>query len=340
MNNGNEKRGFKDYCRIAFAGFTMGVANVIPGVSGGTMAFITGIFEEMVDAISKCASADTLKKLCTFKFRELYRTLPWKFLLALGVGIIIAFAGVTKLVLKMLNEHESVTFAFFLGLILASVVTVNRNVCKWKISGAVSCLLGAAVAYAVISLVPVSTPNVWWVSFLCGMIVICAMILPGISGSFLLLILGQYNYVWGAIGNFSSLKFNGDDFYTVLWLGLGALAGVAGFIHLLKYLFGKYHDTTIAALIGFMIGSVPRLWPWQVPTEWALKVGKKVINIKGIPDILPEGGSLTVLHTEYRLPSCFCEVWPVLLAALIGAAVVFAVEMLAAGKAKKAEAAK
>ncbi|MDD3886603.1 MAG: DUF368 domain-containing protein [Victivallaceae bacterium] len=334
-----QKRAFLEYCRVTFAGFAMGIANVIPGVSGGTMAFILGIFEELIDAIGEFASVKTLKLALHFKVRELYNTLPWRFLLALGIGIIIAFAGVTKLMIWLLDEKTAFTYAFFLGLILASIFTVFKKVGKWGASPVISAAAGAVIAYCIVTLVPMSPGHSWWILFLCGIIVICAMILPGISGSFLLLIFGQYTYVWGAIGDFSTGKFTPDGFSAIFWIGAGAVLGLAGFVHLLKWLFAKQHDVTVAALIGFMAGSLPRLWPWQDPTVVAVKVGRTVTNIAAgelTPLIKATAKEVTVISTKSYWPTEFGgEFWGIVGLAVLGFAIVIALELWATSKEKK-----
>ncbi len=331
------RRRFSDYCRITFAGFAMGVANVIPGVSGGTMAFILGVFEELVDSIRKIASAETFRLLLRGRFRELYDTLPWRFLLALGIGIAVAFAGVSKLFIYLLEQHPTLTFAFFFGLIAASIVSVFRKVKQWGPGRFVSLLCGAVVAYVMITLVPVSTPNVWYVSFLCGVICICAMILPGISGSFLLLVLGQYQYVWGAVGDFAMGRITLANLNTLWWLGLGAVIGVGAFSHLLNYLFRRQHDLTVAALIGFMVGSMPRLWPWQRIVEVSVKTQDALVRLQLPTDAgqLEQyeslGAEVTPLVVRNVAPDGFGgSFWAVVGLAVFGLLLVLATEYFAA----------
>ncbi len=272
----HKKRSFKDYLYLVFAGFTMGVANVIPGVSGGTMAFIMGVFEELIDAISEFTSPNTFRMLFKFQFRKMYETLPWRFLLGMGIGILIAFAGVAKLFVFLLDTYPDFTYSFFFGLIAGSVIIVGKMVKKWSIPAVIALIVGAVAAYEIITLTPVNTPNVWYFTLICGMIAICAMILPGISGSFLLLILGQYQLVWGTIGDFALGKVTWDGFKILFFLALGCILGLGMFVHLLKFFFRKWHNQTVAALIGFMVGSVPRLWPWQRGVEFVESKGQSV----------------------------------------------------------------
>jgi len=303
------------------------------------MAFILGIFQPLVDAIRQIASAETLKLLLHFQIKELLRTIPWRFLVMLGIGILVAFAGFSKLVLFLLSRYPEPTLALFLGLIAASIVSIMRKMQHWNAPAVVSLLIGALIAYFVITLVPVSTPNIWYISFLCGVICICAMILPGISGSFLLLVLGQYQYIWGAIGDCATGKITSGSFNTIVFFGLGAVIGVGAFSHLLNYLFAQHHDVTVASLIGFMVGSVPRLWPWQQVTEVSVKIGNTVQKM-GWPlaSPLPAGAKVTPLVVKNIAPPDFgWGFWLVVLLAGLGVVIVFATEYAAATNEKKAE---
>lgn len=320
----NRQRTLKEYLYLVFAGFTMGVANVIPGVSGGTMAFIMGVFEELIDAISELTSPETLKMALHFRFGEMYRKLPWRFLLGLGAGILIAFAGVSKLFVFLLDKYPDFTYAFFFGLIAGSVLIVGRMVKKWSVSAAASLAAGALVAYQVITLTPANTPNVWYITVVCGMIAICAMILPGISGSFLLLILGQYQLVWGTIGDSAAGKISWEGGKVLLFLAVGCVIGLGVFVHLLKFFFRKWHSQTVAALIGFMLGSIPRLWPWQRAVEFMESKGKLVpVRIELLaPDAYGFGGRFFLI----------------LGLMLLGLVMVLAIELAAARKNRAEEA--
>ena len=251
-------------------GFCMGSANIIPGVSGGTMLFIMGAFGKLINALRELASFETLKMIAKLDLKGLYARIQWRFLAGLGLGILAAFASLAKFFVWMLEKHQSITFAFFFGLIAASIISVNRQIKKWSISAAVSGIISAAVAFTIISLVPVDTGDAWYMMILCGAICIIAMILPGLSGSFLLLVLGQYNRIWEAVGNLSHLKFNAGEISTLLLTALGCIIGLGAFVHLLNFLMERYYNPTIAALIGFMIGSLPKIWPWQSPDPASL----------------------------------------------------------------------
>ena len=266
----------KKYSRIAGIGFAMGSANVIPGVSGGTIAFITGIYEELINSIRKCVSPEVVRMALKFDLKGLFRELPWRFLLALGVGIVISFATMAKFCVWMLENHPQITNAFFFGLIAASIYTMAKTVGKWRTPVIVSAVAGAVAAYFVITLVPMNTPDSWSMMFLCGFICIIAMILPGLSGSFLMLILGQYERIWQAVADVCSFKINADNLSVLFWAALGGVIGLGSFVHLLNYLMRRFKDATTAALIGFMVGTLPRIWPYIKETDFVLKKGKLV----------------------------------------------------------------
>ena len=342
MNNIN-KRSLTDYVKLSLSGFAIGVANIIPGVSGGTMAFLLGIYEELIDSIRQVASVETIKDIFTLKIKKLLDILPWKFLLALAIGIGLALGSCSKLFTYLVVEQPVPTFAFFLGLVAASVIAVLKKVKKWSISRIIMLVIGAIVAYLLISIVPTDTPNVWWISLLSGMVVICAMILPGISGSLLLLLFGQYKYVWGAVGTIASLgKGVSTDVFlkaieTVLMMGIGCVAGLGSFVHLLNYLFKKFHDLTVATLIGFMVGSLWKLWPWKVILQYKVKTATEILTINAA-DIAPyrvAGNSIKILYDKNIWPTAFDGAFFLALSLLIiGFAIVFVMEYFA-GKQEK-----
>ncbi|MFA7231194.1 MAG: DUF368 domain-containing protein [Victivallaceae bacterium] len=306
------ERKLIDYVKLSVTGYAMGVANVIPGVSGGTIAFISGIYEELINAIRQFASTETVKKLLCFKFKELYRELPWEFLAAIALGTLLAFATTAKLITWLLTYYESYTFAAFLGMIGASIFAVLKMVKKWSFGCIIAMAAGTVAAYLIVTLVPCETPNVWWLSFLCGTVVIVAMILPGVSGSFLLLIFGQYKYFWGAIGDLTSGKLSIQAFSTCFFLGIGAVFGLGVFSHFLNWLFKKWHDLTVSVLIGFMLGSIWKLWPWQQTIEYSVKIGKTIKNItvppataETIAQLRVDGAKITPLVQKNLLPQNF-----------------------------------
>ncbi len=332
------KRSLTAYVKLSLSGFAMGVANVIPGVSGGTMAFLLGIYEELIDSIRKVASMETIKNVFTFKIKKLLNTLPWKFFFALGTGILIALGSCAKLFTYLLTEYPALTFAFFFGLVAASVLVVLKKVKKWSLSRFVMFILGGGAAFLIVTLVPVATPNVWWLSFLAGMIVICAMILPGISGSFLLLVMGQFKYVWGSVailfsfGKGVSTEVLIDAVKTVVFLGAGCVVGLGSFVHLLNYLFKKFHDLTVAALIGFMVGSLWKLWPWKIILAYSVRTETDVLTVKAaeIEQYQASGDKIKILVDQNVLPASLDKMFFFALAlVIIGFGIVFVMEHFA-----------
>lgn len=330
-----KKRNLKQYLQVGCAGFAMGVANVIPGVSGGTMAFILGVFEELIDSIRQVASASTIRKLLHLQFRALFRDLPWRFLLVLFLGVGLALVSAASLFTFLLAEYAQFTYAFFFGLIIASVATMLREVTRWNVASVASLIVGTAFAGWLVSMVPATTDNVWYISLACGAIVICAMILPGISGSFLLLLFGQYNYVWGAVASIRKFKLTLAEFSTLFWTAVGAVAGLALFVHLLDFLLKKWRNSTMAALIGFMIGSLWRLWPWQETVRWAMKTDSGKVSISSLEYLAYKnsGAKLEQLEVRNVLPESFDGKFFLTVALIVvGAALVVAVEHVARRK--------
>jgi len=243
---------------------------VVPGVSGGTMAFILGIYQELIDAI-RSFDLKALQLLVTIRIRRLLDHISWQFLLALGIGILSAVFSLARVLGWLLENRPVLVWSFFLGLILASVLSVSRRVGSWQTSSWL-CLCGGLLgAYLLVGLVPVSTPEAPWFLFLCGAVAICAMILPGISGSFILVLLGKYQFVLGAV--------NQRDFHPLFLVAAGACAGIVIFSRLLGWLLKRHHDLMIAALTGLMLGSLRKVWPWKETLDSLVDVHGKVIPI-------------------------------------------------------------
>jgi putative membrane protein len=263
----------------------MGASDVVPGVSGGTMAFILGIYEDLINAI-KSFDLKSLKLLMSFKIRLLLDRVLWKFLLALGIGILTAIFSLAEILSWLLQHKPVMIWSFFLGLILASVISVSRRVGKWQASTRISLLGGIAGTYVLVGLVPVSTPNDPWFLFLCGAVAICAMILPGISGSFILVLLGKYQYILEAV--------NQRDFLTLAIVAAGACIGIVAFSRLLGWLLKKYHDIMVAVLTGLMLGSLRKVWPWKETLDSMVGRHGEVIPLVQ-KNILPSQWEMEVL---------------------------------------------
>lgn len=247
-------RKITDYVLIAFKGMGMGAADVVPGVSGGTIAFITGIYEELINTL-KSINLQTIKLLLQFKLKEFWKTINGNFLFSLIFGIGLSFVTLAKLIKYLLAEHPILIWSFFFGLIVASAIVIARKITEWKVRTIIALCFGLAIAYTITVMVPAETPTSYWFLFLSGALAICAMILPGISGAFILLLLGKYEYILNAVSNFKL------DVISVV--GIGAIIGILSFSNLLSWLLKKYHNMTIGLLSGFMIGSLNKVWPWK-----------------------------------------------------------------------------
>ncbi len=265
-----KKRSFGAYLLLTAKGFCMGAADVVPGVSGGTMAFILGIYEELIDAI-RSFDLESIKLMATVKIRQLLDRIAWRFLLALGCGILLAIFSLSKALTWLLQNEPVLIWSFFLGLVLASVVTVSKRVENWRLLTWCSLLLGLVGIYGVVGMMPGTTPDSWWFLFVSGAVAICAMILPGISGSFILVLMGKYQYILEAVNNRNLL--------VLIIVAAGACVGLAAFSRLLGWLLEKYHDYMVAFLTGLMLGSLRKVWPFKETLESIVGSGGKMIPI-------------------------------------------------------------
>jgi len=261
-------RTFKDYFVITLKGMAMGAADVVPGVSGGTIAFIAGIYEELLDTI-KSINLKSAQILFKEGFVAFWKAINGWFLLALLSGIGISILSLAQVIKHLLETQPIIIWSFFLGLIIASTIFVGKSVKTWNIGSIIALIIGTVVAYTITIISPTQTNEAYWFVFLSGAIAICAMILPGISGSFILVLLGMYKYVIDAVSTL--------NIAVILVFGSGALIGILAFSNFLSWLLKKYHNQTIAALAGFMVGSLNKVWPWKQVTEWSIdRHGEKV----------------------------------------------------------------
>lgn len=251
-------RNIKDYLLLVLKGMGMGAADVVPGVSGGTIAFLVGIYEELINSI-KSVNAHTIKLFFTLRWKEFWTAINGNFLMAVIAGIAISFISLAKVITYLLTEHPVLVWSFFFGLVLASTWFVSKRIKKWTVAPVLSFVIGAIAAFFITVATPAETPDTYWFIFLCGSIAICAMILPGISGSFILVLLGKYFFMMDAIQNF---KIN----YIATFIS-GAAIGIVLFSNVLSFLLRKFHDLTIALLTGFMFGSLNKVWPWKEVIE-------------------------------------------------------------------------
>ncbi len=233
----------------------MGAANVIPGVSGGTIALITGIFETLINSI-KSFDLTAVKLLFTGKFKAFAQHINLGFLVAVFLGIGISIITLAKLLDYLFINHPIYIWAFFFGLILASVYSVAKTISKISISVLLTFIIGAASAILITFLTPATENSELWYLFMCGVIAACSMILPGLSGSFILILLGNYQLVMIEAVNKLDIK-------TLAPVAIGAGVGLLGFSHVLAWVFKKFKDQTISLLSGFILGSLPILWPWK-----------------------------------------------------------------------------
>jgi putative membrane protein len=232
----------------------MGAADVVPGVSGGTMAFILGIYEELIKSI-KSFDVTFVKLLLSLRVKDALDHASWQFLMAIGLGIFTAILTLAPILSWLLQNEPVLIWSFFFGLIIASFFTVSRHLTKWTPYIFVWIAAGTLCTYIVVGMVPAKTPNMPHFLFISGAVAICATILPGISGAFVLVLLGKYHYVLDAVNN--------RDILTLLLVGAGAGVGLVTFVRLLSWLFNRYHDVTIALLAGLMLGSLRKIWPWK-----------------------------------------------------------------------------
>lgn len=251
-----------DYLFVTVKGICMGAADVIPGVSGGTIAFMTGIYEELVGSINSI-NGEAVKLLFSGKFKAFWKHINGNFLLSLVAGILISILSLAKLMTYLLTNHPIQTWAFFFGLIVASSIFILKGINGWKFKDIVMLILGIIIGIVVCTLTPTQTPDGLWFIFICGAIAICAMILPGISGSFILLILGKYEYMLGTITKITSGDGRLLDFAVILIFVVGALIGILAFSRFLHWLLARYHRATLLVLAGFIIGSLVKVWPWS-----------------------------------------------------------------------------
>jgi len=256
----------------------MGSADIIPGVSGGTMALILGIYERLLNAIKSVDHA-VLKNLLSLRLKKALRLFHWKFLIVLIVGIVLAVGFFTKIVPLQVYMHTQpeLIYGLFFGLILGSIFILYKSTKSTKWVNLLFLFVGLIIGFWVVTLVPTNTPETAWFVFLAGSVAITAMIMPGISGSYILLILRKYDYILSNIG-----KLGTEESLQALWVlipfGLGALVGLALFSRILSWLLNRFHTPTLMVLIGFLVGSLYVIWPYQVRTYAEFEKVEKLIS--------------------------------------------------------------
>ena len=266
------ERKLKDYTLITLKGIGMGAADVVPGVSGGTIAFIVGIYDELIETI-KSFNLKNARLFFTGHWARFWRNVNGNFLFSLLVGIGISVFSLAKIITWLLMDYPVLVWAFFFGLVLASTWFVGKDIKEWNWKTVLTFIAGAVIAYYITIATPAETSTHPLFIFLCGAIAICAMILPGISGSFILVLLGKYFYIMEAVKTL--------DFTVLFLFAVGAFIGITGFSHLLSYALRHFRNMTLSTLTGFMLGSLNKVWPWKTITD----------NSHGMPietNILPD----------------------------------------------------
>ena len=330
-------KGLLNYIGIAVKGACMGAADVIPGVSGGTIAFIMGIYDRFVGAIAS-VNAEAVKLLLHGRFRDFWKHIDGSFLLALILGIGISVVGLAGLMQMLLADFPIQTWAFFFGLIVASSIFILRGISDWRWKDGGFLALGVVLGVVICTLSPTQTPDALWFIFLSGAIAICAMILPGISGSFILLILGKYQYIMGVItslvGNIGALWGSPEASSALFWeslavmavFGVGAVVGILGFSKFLHWLLARWNKETLIVLAGFIIGSLVKVWPWS-NTEAIVR------------SQFPEAAALAEAAEIARYQSLIDpQIWSAVIFAIVGFCLVSGIEIIGKFIAKKNQA--
>ncbi len=258
----------------------MGTADIIPGVSGGTIAFITGIYSQWLGAIVSI-NLTFVKNLLRLEWKSALAEIHLRFLLTLFLGIAVAILTTARVMHYFINNHAVLTWSLFFGLILASIFVVGKEIDSWQGPTIFFAGAGGLGAFLIVGMIPVTTPETWWFLVFSGIIVICAMVLPGLSGSFLLLILGKYEFVMGAIKN----PFNFENLLVIFLFAAGGLIGIVSFSRVLKFFLSHYRQATMALLTGVMIGAMRKIWPWKEVLE--SKVIKGETHVLQEQNILP-----------------------------------------------------
>jgi len=305
----------KEYLNYFIKGIAIGIANIIPGVSGGTIALITGIFERLINAI-KAFDIKAAKLLIGGKWNEFAAKTDFYFLLTLFIGVGAAIIALARLFEFLFKNYPVYIWAYFFGLVLASIYYVGKTVEQWKISVIISLVIGTAFALGISLINPATANSNFFYLILCGVVAICSMILPGLSGSFVLILMGNYQLI--AID-----AINNHNFSVIIPVGIGAIVGLIAFSHILSWVLKRYKDQTIAMLTGFIFGSLSILWPWKEPEyltnaagDFIMKHSEKVIARYSV--IFPEQ-----INVEF---------WFGIVFMIIGVVSIVAVEKLAQSK--------
>lgn len=310
-------KGFWKNIMVAVKGACMGAADVIPGVSGGTIAFIMGIYDEFVGSLASI-NGEALKLLLKGRFSAFWKHINGSFLLSLVAGIGISVIALAGLMQMLLSDFPIQTWAFFFGLIVASSIFIIRGISGWKIREGLMLVFGILLGAVICTLSPTQTPDGLWFIFLSGALAICAMILPGISGSFILLILGKYEYVLGAISGLVAGVDPGRNLLILGVFGLGAIIGILAFSRFLHWLLARWQKETMIVLAGFIIGSLVKIWPWS---------NAEAIVLSQFPELASFGDALPTEIISQYMASADLHIGGAVLFAVIGFSLVTGIEM-------------
>ena len=250
---------FKKYILLYVKGLGVGAADSVPGISGGTIAFITGIYEELIYSL-RSLTPKNFKLFFTGKIKAFWKAINGNFLLVLVLGIATGLLLLAKFILSMLDSYPVATWSFFFGLVIISTISVLKTIRNFSMPVFIAFGTGAVLAFLITIMSVSQTPNDLWFIFVCGAVAICAMILPGISGAFILLLMGKYKYILDAL--LTDFKID-----VILVFACGAIVGLLSFSHFLSWLLRRFHDITIAMLAGFMFGALNKIWPWKVQVD-------------------------------------------------------------------------
>ncbi len=311
------KRNLSEYALLTARGLGMGAADVIPGVSGGTIAFITGIYQELINSI-KSVNKTFLQLLFSKGIIAAWKHINGSFLLAVFSGVLISIFSLARLISWLLMVYPKLVWAFFFGLIIASALHVGKKITHWNAGVIITLIAGTAIAAYITIATPATTPESLWFIFLSGAIAITAMILPGISGSFILLLLGKYEFMLNAVKDF--------QVGLIVIFGIGCVAGIISFSNVISWFFKKFPNGTMALLTGFMIGSLNKLWPWKEIITYRINSAGEQVPIleKSISPFYYE----TLTGQEHLL-------LPVIICMLAGFLLIFTFDVIAARKTSK-----
>jgi putative membrane protein len=296
------RRRLVDYLGLFARGFAMGAANIVPGVSGGTMALILGIYEELLDSIRSVLNREALGHALRFRLKKALDLIPWPFLLSVALGVFGATLSMSYVLEWILERSPSLLWGFFFGLVVASILTVSRRVERWTVGPFVGLSVGAVGTFLIVGAVPVQTPDTWWFYFLSGALAISAMVLPGISGAFILVLLGKYQTLLSAVTS--------RDVVPLFWVVAGAGIGIVSFAQVLGWLFKRFHDVTVAVLVGMLIGSLRKIWPWKETLQTMIDRHGKAIPIAE-RNILPSALTWEVGATVLLAALGFLLIWQI-----------------------------